>query len=103
MEYYFEQPSTKFYWDDFKKKALVKDQGNELRRKMIVKNIHATTKLEFIELKHVCLHMNALIRAKKIENNSFRNLLEFFSELKAYLQEYFIYRKIKSQISLSKI
>jgi len=97
MEYYFQQPSTKYHWDDFHKKIFKKDQGKELKRKMIIKNIHSTSELEYIELKHVCLHMNAVIQSKNVNEPNFQRLLDVFLQLKEYLYEFFIYNKIKLQ------
>ena len=62
---------------------------------MIIKNIHATTQVEFIELKHVILHMNALIQSENVEKQIFSKLLEFFMQLKQYIYDFFIYNRIK--------
>ena len=97
VEYYFQQPSTKYNWKDFRKKVFKKDDGAELRRKMIIKNLHSTTEMEYIELKHVCLHMNAVIQSRNVDEHEFKKLYEFFSEVKQYLYDYFIYHKIKEQ------
>jgi hypothetical protein len=97
IEYYFQQPSTKYDWNDFKKKVFVRNPGKELERKMVIKNIHSTTELEYIELKHVCLHMNACIQSNNVMDPNFRKLLDSFMLLKDYLYDYFIYQKIKAQ------
>lgn len=102
IEYYFQQPSTKYDWDDFRRKVFKKDQGKELQRRMIVKNIHATSKVEFIELKHVILHMNALIQSKNVDLPTFSKLLEFFMQLKQYLYDFFIYNRIKQDLQEGK-
>lgn len=97
MEFYFQQPSTKYHWQDFQKKVFLRDQAHELRRKMIIRNIHNTSKAEFIELKHVCLHMNAVVASKTFDSRAFGQLLDFFKCLKSYLQDYFFYQKLKAQ------
>ena len=99
MEYYFQQPSTKYDWSDFKKKAILKDKAKELKRRMTVKNIHNTSNGEFIELKHVILHMNALKNTGNYQNNDFYRLLEFFTLLKNYVQDYLAYIKFKSRLN----
>lgn len=103
MEYYFKQPSTKYDWDDFRRKVFKKDNGKELQRRLIIKNIHSTTQVEFIELKHVILHMNALIQSNNVNEPCFSKLLEFFMQLKSYLYEFFIYKKIKENFNECKI
>lgn len=102
MEYYFQQPNTKFDWDDFRKKALSKKGATELRRKMIIRNIHASTKTDFLNLKQVCLHMNAIVRSQGLKMEAFQDLLSFFNDLRMYLQEYFIYVKVKERLFESK-
>jgi hypothetical protein len=101
LEYYFQQPSTKYNWEDFQKKAFKRNKGEELKRKMIVKNIHATTQMEYIELKHICLHMNALIQANAVVDSDYRKMYEYFTELKQYLYDYFTYCKIKERMQSS--
>ena len=103
MEYYFQQPSTKYDWDDFQKKVFKRNQGKELQRKMIVKNIHSTSEFECIELKHVCLHMNTLLQSKIIREHDFKKLQEYFQNLKNYLYDYFIYKKIKAKYAESNL
>lgn len=103
MEYYFQQPNTKFDWTDFKKKALSKKGAAELRRKMIIRNIHSSTKTDFLQLKQVCLHMNAIIRAQAIKIEAYQDLLGFFNDLRMYLQDYFIYVRVKQKLFESKI
>ena len=103
MEYYFQQPSTKYDWDDFKNKTFKKDKGEELKRRMLIKNINATTKGEFLELKLVLVHMNALVNASRnsediVYDNNFMDLLKFFKNLKSYLQDYFVYEQHKEKL-----
>lgn len=101
IEFYFQQPSTKYDWDDFRVKVFTKDKGAELRRKLIVKNIHATSEAEFIELKHVCLNMNALLTSRAIADAAFQKLFEYFSGLKQYLHQFFVYQKLKARFKQS--
>lgn len=103
MEYYFQQPSTKYDWADFQRKVFKRDSGEELRRKMIIKNIHVTSQVEYIELKHVCLHLNTLIQSGiAVKGACFDQLQEFFHYLKNYLYDYFTYSKIKAKFNESK-
>ena len=95
MEYYFQQPSTKYDWNDFRKKVFKKDQGKELERKMIIKNLHSTSELEYIELKPVCLHMNAVIQSNNVREPNYQKLLDSFMLLKEYLLEFFSYSQVK--------
>lgn len=102
MEFYFLQPSTKYDWEDFQKKVFKRDSGEELRRKVIIKNIHATSEVEYIELKHVCLHLNGLLQADLVKGDCYRKLQEYFHHLKNYLYDYFIYIRIKDRFQNSK-
>jgi len=38
LEVYYSTPRSKYHWPEFKKKALIKGEGEDLRRRMIVYN-----------------------------------------------------------------
>ena len=62
MEAYYNYPASKFYWPEFKNKVLVKNDGDELKRRMIIYNIRAMTNSQYNELVEITNIHNKIVR-----------------------------------------
>ena len=50
LEVIYNTPRSKFYWPEFAQKAIKKDEGKDLRRRMIMRNYGKLTNSEVSEL-----------------------------------------------------
>jgi hypothetical protein len=78
LEVFFSVPSSKYFWDDFSKKALSKsnDSGAELRRKMIVFDINKLSPMQVKELDGIITSDIPLLADKLPPNQELRNFFD---------------------------
>lgn len=54
METFYNSTVTKYYWPEFKEKVLVKDKGEELKRRMIIYNTRSMGITTHNDLYEIC-------------------------------------------------
>lgn len=96
LEVYFGASVSKYYWPEFIQKVFLKDDGKELKRRIIVFNYTSMTGSNKSELKEIEAIHSKILR-DKVTDHDLTVYLDVIRHVSNYIDLYETYKKIKRE------